>query len=131
MGAAVFVTFEREIPDVDGWEMNGKALSTNLESLGAAAKRLGLTPLAEFISMSAGDYEGLFGDLEDMPEPPNEAWFSPADGLATLHALLDHVRANPGEFERVEDLLSDMEDAERYLFVAGENGLKFHLSVDL
>jgi hypothetical protein len=177
MGIALFVTFEREIPGVNGWDMGGKSLARNLDPLDEAAKHLGLTPLLEFHSASPQDLAGFLGEDEEDPFDfleadasfletvreqhgqdaadefralgqefrqvgddlaalreqglPPEQWYPPADGLRTVRGLAEHVRSNPDEFERADDLLADLADVERYLLAAEGGGVRFHLSFDI
>jgi hypothetical protein len=68
MGVAIFVSFEREIPGIQGWDMGGKLLARSLDRLDRVARRLQLKPLSEFQSIS--DEE--FADLVDPGEEPIE-----------------------------------------------------------
>ena len=62
MGFALYVSFEREVLDLKGWDMCGKTLARNIDALDQIAQRLNLQPLGNMISMSTDDVEGLLGD---------------------------------------------------------------------
>ena len=159
MGVALFVRFEREIPGLNGWEMDGKSLAANLDVLDETVSQLGLTPLLDFYSASPEDYSDLLGEEDDPSEDdlpaagefgenegdpsdeelttslaegsPSEQWFLPADGLRTVRGLDVHVRQHPDAYERVDALLVDLGDLDRYISAAAEHGVRFHLSFDL
>lgn len=174
MGLAIYVTIDREVPGVNGWDMGGKILASNIEKLDQAAKRLGIRRLSEFQSMGVNEFSALVGSDEDPIEapsaslyddmrkhrsaeaveefrtlmetahaeidtamstlknagPPVEEWFAPSEGLAIVEALMEYVRNEPEGFDRVEDLLGDLEDVRRYLRAAEQHGARFHLSLD-
>ena len=124
MGAAYFIVLERKI---DGLEtmMDGKMLARTAEVLDAIAPQLGVRPISEFISIDpvqAAEFmnsEG--GDVGDLELPPLEQ-FSAQDGLATVRALLPLRQAQPA--------IQDLQDCERILRVASEQGVGWHLEVD-
>lgn len=70
MGLAYFVSFEREIPDIKGWDMCGKTLARNIEALDKIAKKQNLQPLGDMVSASREDVEGLLGEDWEEPELP-------------------------------------------------------------
>jgi hypothetical protein len=59
----------------------GYNLPRHLETLDALARRLGLRPLTDFTLCEPED--------DETTEEPR--WFEPADGLRTVHALLEHL----------------------------------------
>src|SRR5437588_10866808 len=87
MGAALYVTLEKRIPDVDTM-IDGKMLNKAGEHLVKAAKRLGVRPLMEFFSTSADEAADLLGDDVAGIDIPAAQWFSPQEGLRTVEALL-------------------------------------------
>lgn len=154
MGVALFVSFEQEIPGLNGWEMDGKSLASNLDALDETVSQLGLPPLLDFYSASPEDYSNLLGEEVDLleagdveeiesdsseidltgsipEETPNEQWFLPADGLRTVRGLDAHIRRHPEAYEHVDALLADLGDLDRYLSAAAEHDVRFHLSFDL
>ncbi|MDX2214381.1 MAG: hypothetical protein SFY66_13910 [Oculatellaceae cyanobacterium bins.114] len=129
MGYAVFVTFDRLIPNVEAWNMCGKILAHNLDALDDVANRLNLHPLTEMISISAEDLENLLDEpVEDALE---EQWFSPQVGLATVTALSTFVEANADQFDHSPQLLEDLAEVKHYLELAEQHNVQFHFSVDI
>ncbi len=179
MGLALFVSFEREIPEIKGWDMCGKTLARNMDELDKTARRLGLELLGNMVSVSREDVEGLLGeDFDGDAEPPetarppkasangnkhpspeqldemitaierefadlerdlraakaegipDEQWFPAAAGLKTVRGLMTHVRENPKKFKHSAALLEDLGELERYLAIADDEGVRFHLTPD-
>jgi hypothetical protein len=52
MGYALFVTVDRNISGLEGWDMCGKTLARNIEKLDDVTRQLNLTPLSAMISLS-------------------------------------------------------------------------------
>jgi hypothetical protein len=74
MGLALFVSFEREIPEIKGWDMCGKTLAQNIDELDKAAQKLGFEPLGNMVSMSREHADALLGeDLDEAPETAKPA----------------------------------------------------------
>src|SRR5690242_10573970 len=63
-----------------------------------------------------------------------EQWFSPADGLRTVRALLEHLDENPRSFKGDEvdpaAIEEDLEAIEQIISAAQKAGVRFHLSID-
>jgi hypothetical protein len=104
MGVAIFVSFEREIPSIKGWDMGGKILARNLDRLDRVARRKRLKPLGEFQSMS--DEE--FADLVDPGEGPIESQLDPQfyeriekdvgpEGAAEISSLIERLNSQVEE----------------------------------
>jgi len=129
MGYALFVTFDRSIPDVEEWNMCGKTLAHNLDALDKVANRLHLQSLTEMISVSAEDLEDLLD--EPVPDFLEEQWFSPQLGLATVTALSAFVEDNADQFDQSPQLLEDLAAIKHYLELAEQHDLQFHLMVDI
>jgi hypothetical protein len=105
--------------------VDGKALARDSVLLDRLARRAGVTPLTEFISVDSDDY----GILEDAGiELPAAKWFSAADGLTTVRALLNGVsQARDG----AAALLADLHALEKLLVQADERRVRWHLAVDM
>ena len=101
---------ERACPENVEAVILGKALA-HADELEPIALSLGVTPFLKF-------YGG--------------AWRQPAKGLATVRALIAHVRANPSAVQSVpvDYVLSDLEEWERVLLVAEENKVRWHMAID-
>src|SRR5262245_33322838 len=127
MGAALYIVLESQIPGLDTMA-DGKRLSRAEERLAEAATRLGVRPFMEFFSMNpdeAGDF--LCGEGLDDVEVPAEQWFLANEGLKTVQALLGEVERRPELWDVREDLLG----FERVLKAAEQNGVRWHLAVDI
>jgi hypothetical protein len=117
------------------------------EDLDRIASRLGVRPLSEFV-----DYVDIGRDFDDLgeeidederearpePAPCDYAWFDPREGLASVAAILEHVRGDPSLFRFEGDstrghwrgmLIEDLEDCRAKLERASEEGLPFHLTL--
>jgi hypothetical protein len=125
MGAAYFIVLEREINGLDTM-IDGKLLARTAGALDAIAPRLGVRPISEFISIdpeqAAEFMEGEGIDVGDIKLPPLKQ-FSAQDGLATVRALLSQPEALPA--------IQDLQDCERILSAAAQEGVGWHLEVDI
>jgi hypothetical protein len=124
MSAALYPALEAPDIGLDA-AVDGKALARHSTLLDRLARRAGVTPLTEFISAESDDY----GILEDAGiEPPAAKWFSAADGLATVRALLNGVsQARDGDGA----LLADLHALEELLVQADERHVRWHLAIDM
>jgi hypothetical protein len=124
MSAAYYIVLEREIDGLDTM-MNGKSLSRHMESLDAAATKLGVKPLSKFYGLSA-DEAANFGDemMEGIELPPLEQ-FSARDGLTTVKALLAYTPVH------VDHVVDDLKECEHILTVAAEHGVSWHFQIDV
>ena len=126
MGAAYFIVLERRIDGLDTG-MDGKSLSRHIEALDAAARQLGVRPLSEFFSIApeqATDFMGGEGmDVSGLELPPFQQ-FTPAEGLATVQALVAHPAGG------VDGVAQDLRECERILTAAAQHGVSWHLEVD-
>jgi hypothetical protein len=105
--------------------VDGKALSRASDLLDRLALDAGVTPLTQFISVESDDY----GILEDTGiELPATNWFSAADGLRTVRALLSGV-TQAGEGNGA--LLADLRALEKVLVQADERHVEWHLEIDM
>jgi len=127
MGVANFIVLERKIEGLDTM-MDGKGLARHSEALEAAAQQLGVRPLPEFFSADPAQLaEFMHGEgmeTESM-ELPALQQFPAEEGLATVRALLTQGSLWD------EGVLHDLRDCERILSVAAQNGMQFHLEVDI
>lgn len=133
MGYAWYVTPESDLPDITASSVNGKALAHQAEAMDALAVGLGLTPLSDFLSVSSDEWESLTG--EELPDDvkesmPPEAWFAPADGLATVRGMLAALEQDPEASETYAQVIEDLRDVESVLVVAEAHVVRFHLTPD-
>jgi hypothetical protein len=149
MSVAMFIAIESENPGFNTF-VNGKFLARNQEKLDALAKRLKITPLTQFFSASDADREFLkeqIANLTEIADPKDErsqaalkklrkelrsaeTWFKAADGLKTVGALLEALRAKPEQLDRQDGVISDLEEFVRVLTAAKTRKLRWHLSWD-
>ena len=125
MGAALYIALEKEIPGVNS-VIDGKMLSRAEKNLEEAAQRLGVRPLMEFFSISADEASDLLGEDTAGIEIPSVQWFSAAEGLKTVQALLAEAESSPDLKGAKDDLL----DCERVLKEAEKHGVSWHLAID-
>ncbi len=132
MGGGFFIVLERRIDGLDT-ETDGKGLSRAADVLDAAALQLRVRPLSEFISVdpeqAAEFLRGESVDAGDIELPPLQQ-FSAQEGLATVRALLSHVQAQPSAFKDPGYVIQDLDECERILGVATQQGVGWHFEVD-
>jgi hypothetical protein len=134
VGAALYIALESRDPAVDN-AVDGKALSRAEGELAQIARSVGVRPLMEFFSMSPEDYEAdiaPFNPLGGGTEAPphEEVWFTAAEGLRTVRALIAHLEAHPRGFQGADAALSDLQDFAYVLEQADQRGIRWHLCVD-
>lgn len=156
MGAAIYVTFEKPIPDLEPWKMSGKSLARHVSILDAIAKRANLTTLSAMVSVSASELDDLIGDDEQIKEDEKvnpgwvvrilrswigilklvrrrhkEEWHDPDTGLTTVRALLAQVRDDPNRFDGESAMLmDDLNRVAEFLQAAHEQKIRFHFTYD-
>ncbi|WP_165252978.1 hypothetical protein [Paludisphaera soli] len=142
MGINVTMMFEREVTGVlhrcvEGCDL---AKGKTVETLGRIAQETGVRPIDDFyrdtllehlpeearVAMTLGCWsEEEWGPRPDDPEPN---WYDPAEGLASLRALLGHLRGHPRAIRRGVD---ELEEMERALAAAAAEGVRFHVYFDV
>jgi len=92
MGAAVYLKFEKPVVGFDHIAaVDGKAVAKAWDSLNDFALSHGLTPLHDFLSMSAEDFSALIGDeavAQSAAEIPAEKWFEATSARWRLNRFL-------------------------------------------
>jgi len=156
MGAAIFVTFEKPIPDLEPWNMSGKSLARHVSALDAIAKRENIPTLSAMVSIDASELNDLIGDDEQMEEDEKanpgwvvrilrswigilklirrrhkEEWHDPDKGLTTVRALLAQVHDDPSRFDGdSEMLMDDLNRVAEFLQAAHDQKIRFHFTFD-
>jgi hypothetical protein len=135
MGVAIYPVVE---DGSGGWteRLDAKCLARAVEALDKIAKKRRVSPLFKFYSWSREDaiIEQLGGDPDD-PSSYDESkiipgkWFTADDGLATVRALLEYVRADGDGLEDRERVQSDLEEFERVLQHAAETNVRWYLGM--
>jgi hypothetical protein len=127
MSVALYVALERDLPGFDASSVCGKFLSRAQKKLDGIARRQGLTPLEDFVSMDPEEVRDL---LDGLPEGLTEQWFEPAEGLKTVRGLLHSLRQDPSGVRNAREVCADLEATEQVLAAALSQGVRFHLAVD-
>jgi hypothetical protein len=134
MGLVFFVMVRPESPGFSGSLRYGKTLAGE-SLLVDVAHQLGVHPLVEFFStdpqlaaleMEEAVQEGAI-PREALQQLPEEAWFSPEEGLSAARALLSYVQRDPGSgppqtSAALSELISVLEDVQR-------RGLQWHFEL--
>jgi hypothetical protein len=149
MGLAHFIVLKPKPKDLDTY-VNGRALGHASDELAALAGKLRVRPLLSFFSAAPEDAAIFDVPADNIATQPPEQWFSPADGLITVRALL-------GAVDKIERLLpareggvgvagkrkktrrkpsshaviADLEAFEKLLSEAERRGLLWHLAIDI
>ncbi len=59
---------------------------------------------------------------------PPEQWFTAADGLKSIRALITQVGENLNDFKQPNPILRDLKSAEALLVAAESAGVRFHFT---
>jgi hypothetical protein len=133
MAATIYIVVEGEDPGFDIF-VHGRALARNEDALGRLAGKLRVRPLLEFFSADqnamalvvereAGMEE--WGDYLSRPQ-----WFSPADGLETVRALIGFLEDHPVALgSETPSVVLELREYERVLDKTAQRDLRWHLAV--
>jgi hypothetical protein len=132
MAASLYIVVEGEDPGFDTF-VNGRSLARNEEALERLAAAQQVTPLLEFFSADENSMALLLEQGTGHPEwaqnLPQPQWFAPAEGLATVCALISFLAGNPGIIgSETLPVLSELREYERVLRKTEEYGLRWHLA---
>jgi len=133
MAASMYIVVEGEDPGYDIF-VNGRALARYEDALERLALRLGVRPLIEFFSADENSMSLLIEEGAGNPElirrlPPPQ-WYSPADGLATVRALISTLEDDPQQLgTEGPQVLTELEEYARVLDKANRAGHRWHLAV--
>ena len=131
MSAALYIVLEVDRPGFDTI-VDGKALSRAEEQLAAAAKDLGVRSLMEFFSMSREEAVHQAEEFNTGLDIGSfqEEWFTAADGLRSVRALLAYVDAQPDAVPVSAEVANELTGFAHVLEEAEKRGIRWHLSVD-
>jgi hypothetical protein len=129
----MYIVVEGEDPGFDIF-VNGHALARNEDALEKLAIRLNVKPLLEFFSADQNSMALLLdegaGDPEWAKTLPPPQWFSPGDGLATVRAILEHLRDFPIALgTETKPIMSELIEYELVLSKTVERNLRWQLAV--
>ncbi|WP_109484596.1 hypothetical protein [Occallatibacter savannae] len=133
MAASLYIVVEGEDPGFDIF-VNGHALARNEDALERLADSLGVSPLLQFFSADENSMCVLLeqgaGDPDWAYHLPRPQWFDPADGLATVRALLRYISQSPVAFgSETQPILLELREYETVLAKTEKHHLRWHLAV--
>jgi hypothetical protein len=133
MAASMYIVVEGEDPGFDIF-VNGRALARNEDPVEKLALRLGVRPLIEFFSADENSMSLLIeegaGNKELMNRLPPPQWYSPAEGLISVEALVGALEEEPQQLgSEGEQILAELVEYRRVLRKAEERKLRWHLAV--
>jgi hypothetical protein len=129
----MYIVVEGEDPGYDIF-VNGRALARYEDALEKVALRLGVKPLIEFFSADENSMSLLIEEGAGNPElvrrlPPPQ-WYSPADGLSTVRALINTLTADPQQLgTEGPQVLAELKEYAAVLDRADRAGHRWHLAV--
>jgi hypothetical protein len=137
MPGALYVVLDRELQSVESiptW----RSLRHAQHRLSTLCRSLGVRELTEFVADNPEDLaDELEDDLDLLGEVPvdantlaSERWFPAADGLATVEALLERLREEPGLVRESDHVLGELDDLAGILREAEAHHVPFHLAVE-
>lgn len=134
MGVSIWIRLKQEIPGVDPLQTDGKLLSKAMDTLDKACKGLKVRPLSDFYSVSGkqamAEVDGLdLSDEEWEALADDHAWWAPADGLASVEALLRWTEENVGKVQRPDEVVADLIEFRSALEAATRMGIQFNIAV--
>jgi len=129
----MYIVVEGEDPGFDIF-VNGRALARNEDAVERLALRLGVRPLIEFFSADENSMSLLIeegaGNRELMNRLPAPQWYTAADGLATVEALVTALEHEPQQLgSEGEQVLGELLEYRRVLRKAGDRDVRWHLAV--
>jgi hypothetical protein len=133
MAASLYIVVEGEDPGFDIF-VNGQGLARNEDALESLAGRLRVSPLLEFFSADENSMALLLEQGAGNPEwarhLPLPQWFSAAEGLVTIRALIHFLAEAPAALgSETQPVLLELREYERVLTKTAQHGLRWHLAV--
>ena len=129
----MYIVVEGDDPGYDIF-VNGRSLARHEDALERLALRLGVRPLIEFFSADENSMALLIeegaGNPELLRKLPPPQWYSPADGIASVEALISELRREPQQLGTEGTLvLAELEEYAAVLAKTEARGLRWHLAV--
>lgn len=133
MAASLYIVVEGEDPGFDIF-VNGHALARNEDALERLADSLGVSPLLQFFSADENSMCVLLeqgaGDPDWAHHLPDPQWFSPADGLTSVRAMIQFLRLSPVALgSETQPVLTELREYEMVLAKTLRHNLRWHLAV--
>ena len=129
----MYIVVEGEDPGFDTY-VNGRALARNEDAVERLALRVGVRPLIEFFSADENSMSLLIeegaGNRELLNRLPPTQWYSAADGLMTVEALVAALEHEPQQLgSEGEQVLSELIEYRRVLRKTRDREMRWHLAV--
>lgn len=131
MGVQLYSVFNKEFPEWDVTDIEGKLLSSAVEAPL-------LAPLMDYVSASKDEYLEMMEEAapEQIDSNFEEEWFDSQEGLAKVEAILETLKADPTALALppeakdwwLEHITEDLQIFRDQLKAAIEYNAKFHLS---
>ena len=133
MAASMYIVVEGEDPGFDIF-VNGRSIARHEDALERLALKLGVKPLIEFFSADENSMSLLIeegaGDKDLIRRLPPPQWYSPAEGLKTVRALVDALQHEPQQLgSEGEQVLSELLEYAVVLEKTKARELRWHLAV--
>ena len=133
MAASMYIVVEGEDPGYNIF-VNGRALARHEDALEKLALRIGSRPLIEFFSADQNSLALLIeegaGNQELMRKLPPPQWYSAAQGLSTVKALVAELERDPQQFgSEGHSVLNELREYQEVLSKTETRGLRWHLAV--
>ena len=133
MAASMYIVVEGEDPGYNIF-VNGRALARHEDALEKLALRLGSRPLIEFFSADENSLALLIeegaGNQELMRKLPPPQWYSAAEGLFAVEALVKELERDPQQLgSEGRSVLNELREYQEVLTKTETRGLRWHLAV--
>ena len=133
MAASMYIVVEGEDPGFDIF-VNGRSMARHEDALERLALKLGVRPLIEFFSADENSMSLLIeegaGDKDLIRRLPPPQWYSPAEGLKTVRALVDALQHEPQQLgSEGEQVLTELMEYAVVLEKTRARDLRWHLAV--
>ncbi|MBX3470172.1 MAG: hypothetical protein KF878_25140 [Planctomycetes bacterium] len=131
-GVNIMAVVLNAVAEEDGIEDSGDCvhIGDRLESLDKIAKKLGVKPLGDFVSVDASEWLSEEEEEELVPEGEGKAqWFSAKDGLKTVRALMGHLKEKPKVFKSSDKVLEDLLAYETALVLFEKKKTRWRIAV--
>ena len=133
MAASMYIVVEGEDPGFDIF-VNGRSMARHEDALERLALKLGVKPLIEFFSADENSMSLLIeegaGDKDLIRRLPPPQWYSPAEGLKTVRALVDALQHEPQQLgSEGEQVLTELMEYAVVLEKTRARDLRWHLAV--
>jgi len=129
----MYIVVEGEDPGYNIF-VNGSVLARYENAVEQLALDLGVKPLLEFFSADENSMSLLVeeggGNAELLKKLPPPQWYSPADGLRTVEALVLALTEDTHQLgTEGPEVLGELREYEAVLRKTAERGLRWHLAV--